>query len=77
MRRIIHAVVFPDDESGYVGEVSELHVVTQGETLDEVAENLREAVGLALEGEDLSQLGLDPEPMLSITLETDLVIATA
>lgn len=77
MRRIIHAVVWPDDESGYIGEVAELHVITQGDSLDEVAANLREAVGLALEGEDLATLGLEADALLSMTIETDLVIASA
>lgn len=38
-------------EGGYVGFVSELPgAVTQGETLEEVRENLQEAIALVLEG---------------------------
>jgi predicted RNase H-like HicB family nuclease len=33
-------------------------MVTQGDTLDEVTVNFREAIGLHLESEDLAELGL-------------------
>ncbi|MCK4475112.1 MAG: hypothetical protein KAU16_00100 [Methanophagales archaeon] len=33
----------------------DLPVVTQGKTLDEVVENVREAIALHLEGEDLKE----------------------
>ncbi len=45
-------------EKYYVAECLEVPVVTQGKTIDEVVENLREAVALHLEGEDLEQFGL-------------------
>ena len=44
-------------------------MVTQGETLDEVTANLREAVALHLEGEDLAALGFAAEPSIIVTLE--------
>jgi len=43
-------------EKYYVAECLEIPVVTQGNTLDEVVGNLKEAVALHLEGEDLEQL---------------------
>jgi predicted RNase H-like HicB family nuclease len=43
------------ERSGYVAECLELTVVTQGATLDEVVQNLQEAVALHLEGEDLQE----------------------
>lgn len=39
------------------------------ETLDEVAANLREAVALHLDGEDMAALGFVPEPTTIVTLE--------
>ncbi len=45
-------------EKYYIAECLEIPVVTQGITLDEVVGNLKEAVALHLEGEDLEQLGL-------------------
>jgi len=50
-RYTIQAVIHPGDNSGYVAECLNLAVVTQGQTLDETAKNLREAIQLHLEGE--------------------------
>ena len=74
LQRTINAIV-RRGESRYVAECLELAVVTQGETLDETLANLREAVGLHLEGEDLGALGLSPDPALLVTMELDLVRA--
>ena len=64
-------------EKYYVAECLEIPVVTQGKTLDEVVGNLKEAVALHLEGEDLEQIGLVPNPALIITLETEPVASVA
>jgi hypothetical protein len=40
-----------------------------GETLDEVTANVRDAVALHLEGEDLAALGFAAEPTIIATLE--------
>ena len=64
-------------EKYYVAECLEIPVVTQGKTLDEAVANLREAVALHLEGEDLEQLGLPPNPTLIITMETEPVVSVA
>ena len=74
LQRTIHAVV-RRGESRYVAECLEIAVVTQGETLDETLANLREAVGLHLEGEDLEALGFAPDPAVVVTMELDLVRA--
>lgn len=58
-------------ESQYVAECLEIAVVTQGSTLDELLANLREAVALHLEGEDLSEFGLAPNPTLLVTMELE------
>lgn len=71
LQRTIKAVVYPGDESGYVAECVEIAVVTQGQSLDETMRNLREAVALYLEGEDLTELGLAPQPALLVTLEME------
>lgn len=70
MQRIIKAYVYPG-ESGYVAECAALPVVTQGHTLDETVSNLQEAVALYLEGEDLAELDLEPNPSLIITFEVE------
>lgn len=71
LQRTIKAVVRSGNESGYVAECVEIAVVTQGETLDEVTANLREAVSLHLDGEDLATLGLAPNPTLVVTMELE------
>ena len=58
-------------ESHYVAECLEISVVTQGKTLDETIANLEEAVALHLEGEDLAEIGLAPDPTLLVTIELD------
>jgi len=68
-KQTITAAIRPGDQSGYVAECLEISVVTQGRTLDEVVANLREAVSLHLEGEDLAALGLRPNPTVVITME--------
>jgi predicted RNase H-like HicB family nuclease len=65
----IHAVVSPGEQSGYVAECHELPVVTQGATLDEVTKNLRDAIALHLEGEDLLQLGFSANPPITVNYE--------
>ncbi len=69
LQRTIKAVIRPGEESGFVAECVEIPVVTQGATLDEVTANLREAVALHLEGENLASLGLAPDPTILVTLE--------
>ena len=48
-------------------------LVTQASTLDELARNIREAVALHLEGEDLAELGLAPNPTILASFELDAV----
>ena len=69
LQRTIKAVIRPGEQSGYVAECLEIPVVTQGVTLDEVTQNLKEAVELHLTGEDLAALGLAPDPTILVTLE--------
>jgi predicted RNase H-like HicB family nuclease len=57
----------------YVAECLDLPVVTQAATLDELAENIREAVALHLEGENLADLGLAPDPTIVVTFELQAV----
>lgn len=64
MQHEFTAVFKADPEGGYVAFVEELPGAnTQGETLDEARDNLREAVGLVLESNRLltaQELGADP-----------------
>ncbi len=69
LQRTIKAVIRAGEQSGFVAECFEIPVVTQGATLDEVALNLKEAVALHLADEDLTALGLAPDPTIVATLE--------
>ena len=60
------------DQDGYFVECLEVAVVTQGDTFDEVVQNLNEALSLHLEGEDLAALGLSSHPQLQLIFETPL-----
>ncbi len=77
LQHTIKAVIRPGDTSGYVAECLEIAVVTQGATLDETTANLKEAVELHLEGEDLAEMGLAANPTIVITYELEPEIAAA
>lgn len=68
MKHIIHFHI-SKGEKYYVAQGIELPVVTQGKTLDELVENLKEAVSLQLEGENLSDFDLAPNPSVLVDLE--------
>lgn len=65
----LKAIIYQGEQSGFTAECLELPIVTQGMTLDEVVGNLREAITLHLEGEDLTQLGLAVNPPILVTFE--------
>lgn len=58
-------------EKQYVAEGVDLPLVTQGKTLDELIINLREAVEVALEGEDLATLDIVAHPTVLATIELE------
>jgi predicted RNase H-like HicB family nuclease len=67
-RRTIQARIFRD-ETKYAADCIDLSVVTEGDTLDEAAANLREAIALHLEGEDIerediAELGFVDDPAI-------------
>ena len=75
LQRTVHAIIRAGEQSGYVAECPELHAVTQGATLDEIAANLREVLALALEDEDPEALGLVASPVIVATLEIEPAVA--
>jgi len=60
MKKIIQVRIYKGERQ-YVAECVDLPVVTQGKTLDEVAANVREAIGLHLEGENLEDWEILPD----------------
>jgi len=63
-------------ENYYIAECLEIAVVTQGKTLDETIANLKEAVSLHLEGADLADFDLVPNPSLLVTLELEPAVVS-
>ena len=56
-------------ENYYVAEGVDVAIVTQGKTLDELAANIREAVELHFEDEDLEDLGFAKSPTVLLNFE--------
>ncbi|MBD2318041.1 type II toxin-antitoxin system HicB family antitoxin [Phormidium tenue] len=69
LQQNINSFIRSNLEGGYVAECLGISVVTQGSTLDEVVENLIEAVGLHLEDENPEDFGLVPHPSILVTFE--------
>ena len=50
MARTFHVIIEQDEDGVYIGKVPELvGCITQGDTLDELMENVKEAIELCLE----------------------------
>lgn len=50
MKRIFHVIIEQDEDGGYIGRVPELQgCLSQGDTLDELMRNIKEAIELCLE----------------------------
>jgi predicted RNase H-like HicB family nuclease len=72
MKRTIQVRIFRGEQK-YVAECLDLPVVTEACTLDELAANIREAISLHLEGEDLAAMGLSGDPTILATMELPTV----
>jgi predicted RNase H-like HicB family nuclease len=72
LKRIIQVRIFRGEHQ-YVAECLDLPVVTQAATLDQLAANIQEAVALHLDGEDLAELGIAPNPTILASFELDAV----
>ena len=72
LRKTIHALIYPGEEGGFVAECVEIGVVTQGKTLDETLRNLKDAVQLFFEGEDIEEMGFVRNPILNVHLEVEM-----
>ena len=70
MKRSIKAFIYPEDD-GYVVECPDVRVFTQGDTLDEAIANLKEAISLALDGEDPADYDLVEAPSILVTVELE------
>ncbi len=68
LRDTVHMIVTKDGET-YVAECMELAVVTQAHSLDELLANIREALSLHLEDEDVAAFGLTEHPRMQLIYE--------
>ena len=68
MKRIIQFHISKGDKY-YTAEGIDLPIVTQGKTLDELAENIREAVDLHLKGENPADFNIAPNPSVLMNFE--------
>ena len=68
LRDTIHAFAARDGDY-FFADCAEIAVVTQARTMDELIDNLREAVSLFLEGEDAAEFGLTEDPRLVVAYE--------
>ena len=76
MEKIIKALIYRDGEH-YCTKCFELDVFSQGKTIDQTIQNLREAITLHLEGIDPAEYGLVKNPSLLIMFECELQAAYA
>ncbi len=72
MKHTIQVRIFRG-ELQYVAECLDLPVVTEASTLDELTANIQEAISLHLEGENLEDLDLAPNPTILATMELQAV----
>jgi len=68
MKQIIQFHVYKGDDY-YIAEGVDVPVVTQAKSLDELAKNIKEAVELQLEDENLSDFSLSADPAVLLNLE--------
>ena len=69
MKSIIQFAITKEPEGYYVASGVGHPIVTQAETLDKLQENVREAVSLYVEDEDLAELGLSDHPSMLMNIE--------
>jgi predicted RNase H-like HicB family nuclease len=76
MKKIIKVRIYKGDKQ-YVSECLDLPVISQGKTLDEAAKNIKEAIALHLEGENLEDWDILPDFMILADFEIEPVHAKA
>ncbi len=68
MRKVIQISIYKGEQY-FVAEGVNVPIVTQGKTYDELFNNLREAISLFLEDEDLSKYDIQANPAIIANLE--------
>lgn len=73
MRQVIQISIFKGEQY-YVAEGVNIPIVTQGKTYDELFYNLKEALTLFLEDEDLSNYDIQANPAIIANLELNNIL---
>uniref|UniRef100_A0A832G061 Type II toxin-antitoxin system HicB family antitoxin n=1 Tax=Ignavibacterium album TaxID=591197 RepID=A0A832G061_9BACT len=73
MRKVIQFSIFKGEEY-FVAEGVNIPVVTQGKTLDDLIINLKEALSLFLEEEDLSKYDIQTNPAIIANIELNNIL---
>ena len=76
VKKIIHVQIYKG-EKYYIAECVDLPVVTQGLSLDEVVANIRDAIDLHLEDEDIEEWDIFPDFVILANIEIEPVHAKA
>ncbi len=75
MRKVINISIYQGDEY-LVADGINIPIVTQGKSYDELMSNLKKAINLFLESEDLSAFDIDTNPAIIANFElNDLIYA--
>ena len=62
MKQTFHVLIEQDEDGGYAGKVAELQgCLSQGDTLDELMKNIKEAIELCLEVQAKEKQTVDQE----------------
>jgi len=62
MTKTFHVIIEQDEDGGFVGKVAELQgCLSQGDTLDELMTNIKEAIELCLEVQEKDNVEVDKE----------------
>jgi predicted RNase H-like HicB family nuclease len=69
MKQNIRVLIYPDETGGYNVQCTDLGAYSQGDTLEEALVNMREVLALALEDENLAELGYVNDPALLVEIE--------
>lgn len=68
MRKVINISIY-EGEKYLVAEGINIPIITQGKSYDELINNLKEAISLFMEDEDLSKYNLDTNPAIIANFE--------
>jgi predicted RNase H-like HicB family nuclease len=74
MKKIILFKIYKGEKK-FVGECLDLPIITEGFTIDEVCQNIKEATELYLENEDFEKLEISPNPSIVINIAVEEIYA--